>query len=217
MPDFKWEPGTSATGRYRNAKTGRFVSPKVVRAELDTYLANAGEPVKALADALRNGRLNLLDWQVAMREQIKLTHLNAVAEAVGGYNNMTLSDYGRAGQLIREQYSYLQRFAQDIESGKQRLDGSLDRRAKMYIDAGRKSYYKALEAAIVQGRVTHIASVLNPADHCQECVELNGRWYRIDSGLYNPPGNRECRTNCKCSEKYGLELADGTIQEVGAA
>jgi len=87
----------------------------------------------------------------------------------------------------------------------------------MDTDAGRKSYYKALEAAIAQARTTHIASVLNPADHCDECVALNGRWYRIDSGLYNPPGNRECRTNCKCSEKYGIEQPDGSIKEVGAA
>jgi len=150
MPSFTWEPGVSVTGRYRNAQTGRFVSPTVVRAELDAYLANVHEPVMALADALRNGQINLADWQIAMREQIKLTHINAVAEAVGGYQNMTLSDYGRAGQLIREQYGYLQKFAQDIESGKRRLDGSLGRWAKMYTDAGRKSYYKALEAAIAQ-------------------------------------------------------------------
>jgi hypothetical protein len=87
----------------------------------------------------------------------------------------------------------------------------------MYVDAGRKSFYKGLSAAVETGRVTHIRSKLNPADHCDECVALEYRWYKIGSEAWVPPGFRECRTNCKCSEEYGTEQADGSIKVVGAA
>lgn len=190
--------------------------PQVVRAELDAYLANSAEPVIALQDALRNGAINIADWQTAMREQIKNAHINAIAESVGGYQNMTPADYGRAGQIIREQYGYLRDFADEIVSGKQRLDGTLNRRAKMYVDAARESYYKSINAKVQAGGITHICSVLNPADHCQECIALDGRWYEINDPTYNPPGNRICRKNCKCSEKYGV-MVGGQIVEVGAA
>ena len=216
MPSYRWEPGTGATGRYRDLATGRFVPQTVVRAELDAYLAASREPVAALQDALRSGAINIADWQTAMRAEIKTAHLNAIAESVGGYQNMTPSDYGRAGQIIREQYSYLRDFADEIASGKQKLDGTLTRRANMYIDAGRESYYKSINAKVRAGGITHIASKLNPADHCIECVALNGRWYEINSPAYNPPGNRICMKNCKCSEVYGV-MVDGQIVEVGAA
>ena len=217
MPNFVWVPGVSVTGRYRNKATGRFMSPEIVRAELDTFLQNSGEPVKGLSQSLRDGAINLEDCLTAMTRQIKNVHLNAIAESVGGFNNMTPADYGRAGQIIRQEYGFLHSFAEDIASGKQRLDGTLDRRAKMYVDAGRKSFYKGLGAAVETGRVTHIRSKLNPADHCDECVALEDRWYKIGSEAWVPPGFRECRTNCKCSEEYGIEQADGSIKAVGAA
>lgn len=215
MPDYRWEPGT-ANGRYRDTRTGRFLSSRVVRAELDAYLKATNTPIKALEQQLRDGVINLADWQTAMMREIKIAHLNSIAASVGGYNNMTQSDYGRAGQIIREQYEYLRGFAADIASGKQRLDGTLGRRMQAYIDAGRESYYKSINANIDRGVVTHIRSKLNPADHCAECVALDGRWYEIDDPTYNPPGNRICMKNCKCSEVYG-RLVDGIIVEIGAA
>lgn len=217
MPSYRWEPDAGVTGRYRDLATGRFVPPAIIRDELDRYLKASQEPINALAEQLRNGAINLEDWHIAMRREIKNVHLNAVAEAVGGYNNMGPAEYGRAGQRIREQYGYLRNFADDIQSGKQRLDGSLDRRARLYVEAGRKTYYAAIDAAVAAGDVTHIRSKLNPADHCAECVALNGRWYRISDGTFTPPGFRICRENCKCSEEYGIEQPDGTILMVGAA
>lgn len=216
MPSYRWEPGTGATGRYRDVATGRFVPPSVVRAELDAYLAASHEPVVALQDALRSGAINIADWQTAMRAEIKSVHLNAIAESVGGYQNMTAADYGRAGQIIREQYGYLRDFADEIISGKQRLDGTLDRRARAYINAGRESYYKSINAKVRDNGITHIASKLNPADHCQECIALDGRWYEIGDPTYNPPGNRICQKNCKCGEVYGV-MVDGVIVQIGAA
>jgi hypothetical protein len=215
MPKYKWIPGAGITGRYRDLRTGRWLDPKIVRRELDAYIAKSGDATKALAEQLRAGNINLADWQTAMREQIKLTQLNAQATAVGGYANMTPADYGRAGQIIRQQYGYLQNFAQEIASGAQRLDGILARRAELYIKNGRRTYYDAVEPAAIEAGATHIRSRLNPADHCPECVFFDGKWFVIGSELWVPVGLRECRGNCKCSEEYGVEQADGEIKAIG--
>ena len=215
------------TGRYRDTRTGRFVSPAIVRVELDQYLAKATDPVGALAEQLREGQININDWHTAMRREIKNTHLNAAANAVGGFDNMTPADYGRAGQIIRTQYSYLRNFADEIVSGEQKLDGTLSRRAKMYVDAGRETYYKTKHAKISEveqasGQRAVIGSVLNPADHCAECVSFDldqnpTRWFFLSnltavfgSGRYKEIGNRACRKNCKCSERTAFYI-DGEI------
>lgn len=208
MSRYKWEPGTNErVGRYRDTATGRFVSQAVVREELDRTLDRASSEIAgALAEALRNRQISVADWEVRMMQHIKDVHLNAIALERGGWANMTAQDYGRAGGVIARQYKYLHNFAGEIVSGKQKLDGSLVVRAKMYTQAGRTTYHRSRQASVADTEITHVRSTLNPADHCDECVELDGRWFRIGDPRYKLPGQRICRTNCHCDEELGRDI-----------
>jgi hypothetical protein len=115
-------------------------------------------------------------------------------------------DYGRAGQIIREQYGYLKGFANDIASGKQRLDGTLGVRAKLYTQAGRNSYYRS-KAANMSGKVTHQMSVRSARDSCRQCLDLDRKVFRIDDASFPLPGRRVCNHNCQCHLAY-LALGD---------
>ena len=203
MP-YRWEPNAGASGRYRDER-GRFVASSTVRRELDRYLDNS-DPAKALAEALRGRQLSVADWEVAMRRHVKNTHLNAIALERGGWANMTPADYGRAGQIIREQYGYLKGFAADIASGKQRLDGTLGVRARLYSQAGRNSLYRS-KAANMSDRVTHQRSIRGKRDSCWQCLELNGKVFKIDDASFPLPGRRVCNHNCGCHVEY-LRLDD---------
>ena len=205
MP-YRWEPNAGASGRYRDER-GRFVASSTVRRELDRYLDNS-DPAKALAEALRGRQVSLADWEVGMRRVVKNTHLNAIALERGGWANMTPADYGRAGQIIREQYGYLKNFAADIASGKQRLDGTLGVRAKLYTQAGRETFYRSKQANLAAG-VDMVRSVRHARDSCSECVSLDGKWFRVGDPTYKLPGQRICTKNCRCSEEYGRMTADG--------
>jgi hypothetical protein len=209
MP-YRWDPTAGASGRYRDER-GRFVASSTVRRELDRYLDNS-DPAKALAEALRGRQLSLADWEVAFRRHIKNTHLNAIAMERGGWANMTPADYGRAGQIIREQYGYLKGFAADIASGKQRLDGTLGVRAKLYTQAGRNSYYRS-KAANMGGGVTHQRSIRSARDSCVQCVKLDRVVFRIDDPTFPLPGHRICNHNCRCSLEY-LRLGEENGYEV---
>ena len=209
MP-YRWEPNAGVSGRYRDER-GRFVASSTVRRELDRYLDTA-DPAKALAEALRGRSLSVADWEVAMRRHVKNTHLNAVAMERGGYANMRPQDYGRVGQIVREQYGYLRGFANDIASGKQRLDGTLGVRAKLYTQAGRNSYYRS-KAANMSGKVTHQMSVRSARDSCWQCRDLDRKVFRIDDTSFVLPGRRVCNHNCQCHLAYLTLGSDGESYE----
>ena len=207
MPKYQWEPTAGVSGRYRDTETGRFIKSASVRAELDRYLDNS-DPAKALAEALRGRQVSLADWEVGMRRVVKNTHLNAIALERGGWANMTPADYGRAGQIIREQYGYLKNFAGDIASGKQRLDGTLGTRAKLYTQAGRETFYRSKHEHLAAG-VDMVGSVRSARDSCSECISLDGKWFRVGDPAYKLPGQRICMKSCRCYERYGRMTADG--------
>ena len=206
MP-YRWEPTAGASGRYRDTASGRYVAGTQVRRELDRYL-DGDDPAKALAEALRGRQVSLADWEIAMRRHIKNTHLNAVAMERGGWANVTPADYGRVGQIVREQYGYLRGFANDIASGKQRLDGTLGTRAKLYTQAGRESFYRSKQANLAEG-VDMVRSIKHARDSCRDCEYLNGKWFKVGDPAYSLPGRRQCNKNCRCTEEYGRQTADG--------
>ena len=206
MP-YRWEPLSGVSGRYRDTATGRYVSGASVRRELDRYL-DADDPARALADALRSRSISLADWELAMRRHVKNVHLNAIALERGGWANMRPSDYGRAGQIIRQQYAYLKNFAADIASGRQRLDGTFPRRAQLYTQAARTSFYQSKHANRAAG-IDMVRSIRHARDSCSECVALDGKWFRLGDPAYKLPGQRICLSNCRCSEELGRMTPDG--------
>ena len=208
MSRFRWETAAGAAGRYRDTATGRFVSGAAVRGELDGYLNNTDSAAKALAEGLRGRQLSLADWELGMRQHIKNVHLNAIALERGGWANMRPQDYGRAGQVIREQYGYLRNFADQSEAGTQRLDGTLGRRARMYSEAARTTFYNSKHANR-RPEISHVRSMRNGRDSCEECTDLDGRWYRIDDAAYKLPGQRICLTSCLCAEELGAAQGEG--------
>lgn len=208
-PSITFDPRLGSTGRYR--VRGRIISAKQARGILDRTLQNAEQPVKELSTMLRNGTISLEDWRLQMRAQIKASHLAAAAMQKGGLQNMTQADYGRVGAIVKRQYEFLEGFTQDVASGKQRLDGTLQRRAEQYTKAARGTYHRFEQITAVDRGMTEERSILGIADHCPECVlEAAKGWQPI--GQMKPIGERICLKNCQCSVEYrgdnGASTAD---------
>jgi hypothetical protein len=198
-----WNPDKGAAGQYSRISTGRIIENQVVRRELDYYLAKRrADNALDLARQLREGQITLAQWEIAMRQHIKRVHLNAIALERGGWSHMTQVDYGRAGQIIRGEYGALRRFAEQIASGEQRLDGRLAQRAQLYTYSGRTSWYDSKHANLDR-QITHVRSIRHARDSCIECVHFDGVWYRLKDPAYKMPGRRICNRNCLCSEELG--------------
>jgi hypothetical protein len=87
---------------------------------IDGYQAD----VVAIASKLQAGELSLAEWQLQTAQALKALHVATAVAANGGFNNMSQSDYGFVGSLVKKQYAYLRDFAGDIASGKQLVAGS---------------------------------------------------------------------------------------------
>lgn len=196
---FRWD---RAAARYLDAR-GRYVPASTVRGWLDTALETAGGRIEALTASLRAGTLDLISWEVAMRREVKNVALYSAAAAKGGWAQMSDADYGRVGQYVRGQYGYLRGFAQDVQTGRQAMDGRLVSRAKLYGEAGRPLYHRMEIAEQKVRGMTERRNIRYKGDSCPGCEEAAAAgWVPITGGGVAEIGERDCRTRCRCSWEF---------------
>jgi hypothetical protein len=111
---------------------------------------------------------------------------------------MSPADWGWTGQRLRQQYQWLDGFAQDLATGKQALDGTLAVRASLYAEASRATHREMeRRQARLRGEQQE-KNQLGAADHCPGCLEQTARgWQPIGSLV--PVGSRTCLARCHCS------------------
>lgn len=193
---------SDSSARFRDLRTGKFVPEATVRAEIDRFLDAASARADVATDALRAGQITLAEWQTTMAAEVKVTHLATSMIANGGKAQMTQSAYGQVGATVREQYGYLQHFAEEIASGKQKLDGTLRRRARLYTQAARTTF-EGIKRRVnqIRGYVEH-RSIRHAKDSCTECIALEQQGWTPITEPIPLPGQRLCRQNCKCQIAY---------------
>lgn len=170
----------------------------MVRAELDKSLVATASRVRLLGDDLRAGRISLEGWRLEMRTEIKNVHLRSAALARGGWSQMGPVDFGRAGQIIREEYQHLNQWVEEIKTGLP-LDGRLNTRSSLYAQAGRATFHQVQAEEMMKRGMDLVRSVLHPtADHCAECVAERDKGLQ-EIGQISIPGTRTCGRNCRCT------------------
>lgn len=198
-PTYEWDP---RIGRYRDKRNGRLVPRQTVRDAIDQFIAKGDERIQKISRDLVEGRSSLATWQTQMMLEIRHLHLANAAAAVGGWDQLTSADFGRVGQLLKVQYAYLQRFALQIQTGQQQINGGLITRAGMYADAARGTYEDELRA-LSRDRLgmTQERRVLGRADHCDDCLTAAAKdWQPI--GTLPRIGDSACKVSCRCSFEY---------------
>lgn len=217
---FRWN---SAAGQYIDQR-GRFVPRAAVRAELDNVLEGLSAKADLASRALITGTIDINEWLATMMGLSKRAHLVGAASQRGGWAQMTQADFGRVGQIVKQEYEYLRTFAEQIASGQQPLDGNLARRAQLYMQAGRDTFYTFQRLEMRGKGYMGVTSVRNATDSCADCLALDGIEYTWDEGqrqyvnssaaitVYKPIGRRICNKSCKCNEKY--KNANGDEVEV---
>jgi hypothetical protein len=171
---------------------------------IDRTLADHTRAVSVLTEQLRSRALPLGEWERRMRQEIKAIHLYSAMAAKGGRAQLTPRDLGRVGAQVKRQYAYLRRFADQISNGRQRLDGTLVTRTKLYAQAGRGSYEATRQREMRDRGYDEESNLLAPAEHCEgqgSCVEQTTRGW-VPVGSLIPIGGRLCVTNCKCQIRY---------------
>lgn len=197
MAGYRWNENA---GRFINER-GQFVSERAVRVVVDRIADAASERMAAASERLLAGEMSVAAWQAEMMQTIKVSQIAAATIAAGGADQMTPSRYGSAGFEIKTQYQYLREFAAQIESGQQKLNGSLTARARQYGQAARVAFERAYGRGQQQRGYRSVRNVLGVAEHCRQCLSLTAQgWMPIEQ--MPPIGSRICRSNDRCRLEY---------------
>lgn len=200
LSNYIWEPDEQ---RYRDVRTGRFVSAQEVRAEVDRMIASQRALMPGLTERLFKGDVAIGEWQSEMEGIIKLLHVANAAAAKGGFANLTRGDLGRVSRIVRSEYTFLARFAQQLASGEQALNGRVLTRANSYMESARHTY-EAVQRDSRQevGFDIEWNEIQSGSHSCEDCIAETDKG-QVPVGTLTLPGDRECGSGCNCSLMYG--------------
>ena len=198
--DAEWSYDTNL-GRYRRP-SGQFMSEKAVMALVDGRIDKLGQQLRRFTQMLADGNITIDQWQGSVREAIKAAHIQATVLGHGGKDSMGSAEYGRIGQRLRAEYTFLQNFAGDILAGRVSTPMALAR-VQLYAESVRGSYWEGTSIRQERQGYSLMRRILDPqAQHCDDCVRY-ARAGLVSMGSLPMPGQRcACRSRCRCSVEY---------------
>lgn len=199
------------SGRFRDRASGRFISESAVRDAVDAVVQLSGERMANLAADFRAGTIDVSQFMAGMLSEIKAAQIAAAMAAYGGREQMNASRWGTVGQQIRQQYAYARNMVQDVLDGKQRMNGRLDSRSRLYAQAARQTFTAIQRRERMLLGFTHERNVLGESEHCPDCASETDRGW-VPMGILSLPGTRRCRVNCACELQWRDQRA--TVIEV---
>jgi hypothetical protein len=211
------------TGKYRY-DGGRTVPEQYIRNAVMRDSINYQQQMRELSIALKNNEIGLQDWYDGMRRMMKASYRNAI-DAAKGPGAFTAQERGYFGRMMREQYQYLNNFANQIKSGAVELDGRFVARAGMYGDQANTMHQNWNRLKAWWHGYKEERRVLGFAEHCHTrgdktgCVELAARGW-VPIGTLPRIGDSPCIARCRCHFEYRKgprkAMEEGTTYKPGA-
>lgn len=208
--------------QWRNG-SARFLSRNQIMEWVRSSLNSSGSVSDTLSGLVHSGRLSPLDWHSLMREEIKREYIRQYLLGIGGRNNMTQSDWGRIGGMLKEQYTYLDRFRTDIQSSaytEDQIRELMERaRSRMYINSGREAFERATAKMVTEWGAVEENWELNPfLNNCPDCIDFSFEgWQPFGHFPFPGDGSTVCLTNCGCTKAYrdaqGRTYAEEMVEE----
>ena len=185
-----WNPKSR---RYeRNGKT---INPKTVRGWVDSFVSKSKDRVGKLAEDFRDGKINRSAWYTGTRQAIKEMHMATSMIANGGRSQMTVKEWGQAGNLIKGQLKYLDKFNNELFNGAD-FNDAMVARAKMYADAGYAGYENMVRERERAAGIRRVRRLLGASkESCDGCLAAQGE-YDIEDAP--PIGGQDCLSRCHC-------------------
>lgn len=193
--------------RYRDVTSGRFISEWAVRDGVDAVVSLSAERMAKHAADFRAGAIDAAKFLSNMQAEIKSVHIASALAAYGGRDQMTPSRWGTVGQIIRREYGYARNMVADVLDGRQRMNGRLDARARMYAQAGRTTYENVRRREQAQQGVGFEQNHLHASESCGQCLAQSALG-RVPIGTLIPVGSRTCRSQCRCTLSYHETRSD---------
>ena len=198
MADWVWNLKAK---RYQDAETGRFMARDEVLGLVQQSLDASGNVTDTLAGLVAGGQLAPGDWRDMMRSEIKGEYLRQYMTGRGGRAQMTYSDWGRCGAMLKAQYKWLEGFAAQVATG-ELSEAQIRARAWLYVDSARQAYEKGNARAL---GVPDLPAY--PGDGSTECLSNCACYWRIEE-VFDPETGDPVGWDCYWELTPGAEHCD---------
>jgi hypothetical protein len=204
LPGYVWDERMSYGGRYRivlpDGRLGQLVSRERIIEGLRSMTLQSQKLLSDLAEDVVAGYLLPADFQQAAMLTLRSLYGSTSALARGGWDRMDAAAWGRNGQLLRTEYTYLRRFTQELTDGN--LTAAQARmRAGLYAGRAYSRFWdEDRRVAIAENRGTEERWIaLDDPATCGDCLTLEAKGWVPIGTLPNPgDGSTECLGNCRC-------------------
>ena len=156
------------TKRYRNTGTKKTVTSNTVLRLRDDLIDEMRDTFSSLTDDLINGRITVQEWLLDMRKRVRNVNSAEYMLARGGRNAMFQTDLDALSEIIKEQFDYLQKFGEEVRTGKLSAN-QITARSEMYIESATAAHEKGKAAS-----------------------------FDIELPEYPADGNQICHARCRC-------------------
>ena len=190
------------TAQYISRWTGKPVKESTVRRAVEKFNSTfVNDNIQTHTDRFLQGKIQLQTWQRRVAYELKQGHIVNFTVGKGGRAQMTFSDWGKLGNALKNQYRYLNNFAQAIKNG-QLTAGQIKYRVGLYSQSVRSSYFSGLTATKAASGYTLERRRTTASDPCDRCVDVE-TWGWQPIGTVPDPGT-DCKglTNCRCFKEY---------------
>ena len=200
---YSWD---ASVQRYRYAATGRYVARRVIIEKMELSQEQRERRAQKSTQRFVDGNMAMSTWYFTQRDMLKRQYLQNAAIAAGGWENLTARDFGHIGGVLNAEYRRLRNMARQIAEGEVSMAQALNRTA-MYYGGARAEYWKTKERhqpeappgmSYIQRRI------LNPAEHCLDCLKYYAQGWRPRGVLPAPTVDCACGNNCRCDKIQAL-------------
>lgn len=144
------------------------------------------------------GEISFSEMESIMAVEVRNLNIQLYSMGKGGISQISPLDREIMSGILTEEYTFMGNFVTDIQSGNL-SPAQVSNRYDSYMEHSRQSFWEGSRAAAVAAGMTQERRVLNPAEHCQDCIGYAAQgWVRINT-LPRPGQASECRSNCKCT------------------
>ena len=194
--------------RYRSTKTGQFIGIEKMQSLRVEFMETQKSLLTNLMTDYHNKKIDIFKLDNDIKDILKKTYIDMYSMGAGGRNNMTQSDWGKIGAMLKKQYGangYLKNLLNQIANGEVSY-AQVNARLNMYINSANQALWKGyakdlpdLPAYPGDGSTVCLTNCqcqweiieveggwdcywrLGAAEHCPDCMERAGTWnpYRI--------------------------------------
>lgn len=195
-----------AVQRYRGPN-GRFISDATVRKLTQEAIRLVQDDINTMADLLIQQKLSLAEWQRGTALALKQMHTQSYLLGRGGLKMMQQSDYDLLGDMLKQQYRYLDNFAQALKDGRISV-AQFRARLQLYLNAARGTYEQAKRVGHTEAAFSYEQRFLSPVQNCRPCIDY-AEVGRVPINTLPAIGTRcDCTVNCQCHFQYYHEAGD---------